>query len=151
MKNTRLSDAMSAQMVIDSPRLNYGCPAGTVAALNAPKSENYTTQQWRNEYIAIWRAWHKRGEIKLGYPSRSIGLASGYVSKSFDEFCEELDKAIAHAMDSIIEEELPPSQRAAMYHRYLHAVFHFPRGNYQECLNQALEAISVAMKRKGFA
>lgn len=87
----------------------------------------------------------------MGYPSRAIGLCSGYVSKSFDEFCEELDSAIAHAMDAIIEHELTPVQRAAVYHKYLHAVYRFPRNNYDEVLNQALDSISSGMKRKGFA
>lgn len=151
MKNMRLSDDMSAQMVIDSPLSNCGSPVGAVGALPEPKYESYSIQQWRAEYLAIWRAWQRRGDIHIGYPTRSLGLSSGYASKSFDEFCEELDSSIAHAMDAIIEHELSPVQRAAVYHKYLHAVYRFPRNNFDEALNQALDLISTGMKRKGFA
>lgn len=91
----------------------------------------------------------RRGDIKMGYPARSVGLCSGYTSKSFDEFCEELDMAIAKAMDSAIE-ALPPNRRMAIHHRYLHAVYRFPRG-YEQALSDAREALILAMRRKGFA
>lgn len=74
--------------------------------------------------------------------------ASG--AKSFDDLCEAADGAAAAATDALVD-DLPPAQRAAIWHVYLGCVWRFPRGNLEELLSDAREAIYYGLLVRGFA
>lgn len=72
-------------------------------------------------YMHSWRA-----QERLGYPSRSAALATGGAESAdtFDELCAEADLYVGQAMEAIID-SLPPIERAALSHVYLHTAWCF--------------------------
>lgn len=46
-----------------------------------------------------------------GFPSRSLGFSSGGYQKGMDEFQDDSDDKVMIALDTIIYEDLPESQR----------------------------------------
>jgi hypothetical protein len=55
---------------------------------------------------------------RLGYPSKSLGIASGGDSAAdeFEIMCEDCDKESANTMDGIIESLSRPQHTAVYYH-----------------------------------
>ena len=100
-------------------------------------------------YLDTWKVWMSSQAHQLGYPSKSPGFHSGYVTKHMEDFYHELDTNIARAVDACLE-SMPPVQSAAIYHTYLAAVFRFPRDNHLEALESAKSFIEVKMKQRGF-
>lgn len=70
--------------------------------------------------LDIWQEWMKKDNTKLGYPKKSLGMISGGYSNSenFDEMLESAELEDIRLVDTCID-ELEPTQRAAIYHRYL--------------------------------
>lgn len=87
-----------------------------------------------------WARWSMCYRLRIGFPSRSIGLSSGFASQTFDEMCEQADSTRCRVLDTMID-DLSPAQRQAIHRRYLHAVYRFPRENYAEMLAQAHEEL----------
>ncbi len=77
------------------------------------------------------------------------GIYGGATNTDFDTLCESLDLRLAEATGAIIDHELNPAQRCSIHHRYLHAVYTFPRGNYPQVLADAREIIRMALYNKG--
>lgn len=105
-----------------------------------------------------WARWMRRDTAArhLGYPSRSAGMQSGYISKTFDEMCESGDMERVLIINSLIDDmgdalsdTYNSAQVAALHHCYLGLVARFPRNNYPELLAQAHMDIFSGMKRKG--
>ena len=98
-----------------------------------------------------WAHWMRKDTDtrRLGYPSRSAGMQSGYVSKTFDEMCENGDLERVMIINAIVS-DLTPAKSAAINHRYLGTVVRFPRNNLPELLAQAHLEIYEGMKRKCF-
>lgn len=93
-----------------------------------------------------WAKWQQGYSVRLGYPPKSCGLQSGYVSASFDEMCDSADRQRNEIVDSCIT-DLPPAQNAAIYRRYLAAVFRMR--DYEGALAQAHVTLSGAFVKKG--
>lgn len=103
-------------------------------------------------HLAMWVAWQHAwsADDELGYPKQSpmfSGAQGGAVSPdTFDHLCEQADAWVARAMDAIID-DLPPIERAAIYHLHLCAVF---RGrDLDAAYAAALEHLGMAMAAKG--
>lgn len=100
-------------------------------------------------HFVNWRAWMRSGcDIVRGLPRASVGLYSGGGRADFDDMADASERRVAVACDAIIE-GLCPSQRAAIYHKYLYAVYPFPRGNQAECLERGREGVRTGLERRG--
>ena len=96
-----------------------------------------------------WADWQKGYRMKGGYPARSAGFdTGGYASKSFDEMLEDSDMEICRLVDYAIN-DLSPVQNAAIYRRYLAAVFRFERVIYIEALAGAHLSLCQSLPKKG--
>jgi len=85
------------------------------------------TEQRLSWHLANWADYMKQDTHKLGYPSKSLMIASGGGS-SDDEFeimCDEVDTKCAQALDSIIDSITKP-QRTAINHVWLKVEHHYP-------------------------
>ena len=96
--------------------------------------------------LTDWANWMKGYSPNLGYPSHSIMLSSGGNSSTFEDMCDAADAHRNQAVDSCID-DLPPDQRAAIYRRYLAAVFRLR--DYETAIVLAHDALEVALRRKG--
>ena len=96
-------------------------------------------------HLSNWRTWMHSGELsKLRAPAKSAGFMAGGYNNDFDSMCEIADVRAARAMDAMIE-SLPANETAAIHHRYLHAVYRFPRGNFEKSLQSARERLIAGM------
>jgi len=97
-----------------------------------------------------WARWMRKDTESrhLGYPSRSPGMQSGYVSQTFSEMCEASDIDRVLIINSLVN-DLIDAQRAAISHKYLGTVVRFPRNNYPDLLSQAHLEIFIGMRKKG--
>lgn len=104
-------------------------------------------QDYLEVYLAEWVTFMHSGRYCAGYPRRAIGISTGGNSKSFDELMEPVESEIVHAIDAAIE-SLPPAQRCAIHHCYLHSVYRF-RENYPyiKALGDAKDGIRRAISR----
>lgn len=99
--------------------------------------------------LTDWADWMKGYRMRIGWPSRSVGMESGYVSKSFDDMAEESDNEMYRLIDTAVE-DLEAGQKAALYRRYgVAAVFRFPRSNYETLLIESHETLLSTLPRKG--
>lgn len=98
-----------------------------------------------------WADWQKGYRVRIGYPGRSAGFcAGGYVSRTFDEMCEDSDRDISALVDAAIN-DLVPVQSAAIYRRYLGALFRSVRVPYETALIDAHIALMASLPKKGVA
>ena len=100
------------------------------------------------EYLTEWAEWMKADNTKLGYPSKSLMLSSGGASTSFEDMCEVLDNTISKAIDAILE-GVTISQRLAVHHYHLGAVWRSSRSNIIDDYADALMAIEFGLRRRG--
>lgn len=98
--------------------------------------------------LEAWAGWQAAYSPRLGYAPKSAGLESGYVSQTFDEMCDSADDYALKAVDAAVD-DLLPALRAALYRRYLSAVFRLHRMSYEEALSQAHDELLVRLPRKG--
>jgi hypothetical protein len=78
-------------------------------------------------HLGNWADYMKQPSSKLGYPSKSLCIASGGASgdDEFDIMCDEVDAQCAQAIDSIIDSITLP-QRTAINHQWLNVAHHYP-------------------------
>jgi hypothetical protein len=97
-----------------------------------------------------WAHWMRKDTESrhLGYPSKSPGMQSGYVSMTFTEMCESSDIQRVLIINSLVN-DLISAQKAAISHKYLGTTIRFPRNNYANLLAEAHIEIYSGMKRKG--
>lgn len=99
-------------------------------------------------HLSNWRTWMHLGATKgLRAPGKSAGFVGGGYSTDFESMCEEADSRSAQAMDAMIE-SLSAVEQAAIHHRYLHAVYRFPRGGFEQTLQQARERLIAGMSAR---
>ena len=96
-----------------------------------------------------WARWQKGYRLKLGYPSKAIGLESGYVSHTFEDLCDEADNSRLRIVDCAVNDLESPTQKAAIHHRYLGTVVRFPRNNLPELLLEAHLEIMKNLRKRG--
>jgi len=96
-----------------------------------------------------WANWSKGYRQNIGWPSRSVGLESGYVSSTLDGMMDGVERRINESVDAAVN-DLDPGHRAAIYRCYgLSSVFRFPRGNYENLLLESHDLLLVSINRKG--
>jgi hypothetical protein len=100
-------------------------------------------------HMRNWVRWMHTGHLADGYPETACGCVGGGYSTSFEDMCESADAAAAEAVGALIE-SLTPIEGAAVNHRYLRAVYRFPRGNYDTALMSAMDSIGAGLVRRGF-
>lgn len=100
-------------------------------------------------YLDNWRKWMRRDEVTTGYPRKAAGCVGGGYSQTFDDMVDAMDIRCAEVTDALIS-HLPHSERAALHHEYLYAVFRFPRGNFDEALNHGKLKLSTWLQARGF-
>lgn len=94
-----------------------------------------------------WARCNRSGGIRLGYPTKSIGLHCGGASTvdTFDNTCDDLDLAAGDAMDTIIG-DLSMPERSAIYHRWLGCR---KMAEYENSLSDAYDKILLQINKKG--
>lgn len=100
-------------------------------------------------HLENWRDWMRSGGTReLKGPDHAAGCVGGGYNNDFDSMCITADRQSAEIMDAMIQ-SLTAVQQAAIHHRYLHAVFRFPRGNYAEALLLACTKLRAGMGARG--
>lgn len=94
-----------------------------------------------------WAKWQHGYSIRLGYPPKSCGLQSGYVSASFDDMCEASDRQRNEIVEACIDDLPTPAHKAAIHRRYLAAVFRMR--DYETTLAEAHIKLQTAFQSKG--
>jgi hypothetical protein len=82
-------------------------------------------QRERLEYLLEnWRDWMRHDNNRLGYPTHTLVAVGGGGSciDAFEIMCDEVDEKQAKQLDALID-SLAPSQKAAVHHKWLSAVY----------------------------
>jgi hypothetical protein len=106
------------------------------------------TEQRLAWHLANWADYMKQDTHRLGYPSKSIVLASGGGSceDEFEIMCNEVDIKCAQSLDSIIDSITKP-QRIAINHVWLHVIHHYPTQELDYV--EALDNINRLSEKRG--
>ena len=96
--------------------------------------------------LTEWASWMHGYSPRLGYPNHSAMLSSGGNSDTFEDMCDTADAQRNQTVDSCVD-DLPPNQKAAVYRRYLAAVFRMR--DYEGSLVSAHVALEISLRRKG--
>lgn len=119
----------------------YKGESGTMAA-------DFGTPERVEFHLDLWKRWKASGQHEGAYGSVAVGLSSGGASQAFDDMADASERRCARTVDVLIE-DLPPAERCALHHEYLHAVFRFPRNNLDQLLASAKRAIGRGLAAKG--
>ena len=100
--------------------------------------------------LELWADWQQRYRLKLGFPAKSMGIASGGVN-CWDDVSDGVDSWICEVIEASVNDLSinHPAQAAAVNHRYCHAVFLFPRNSYADLLGKALDWLAEDLDRRG--
>lgn len=110
------------------------------AEFGTPDRVEYHLDNWRRSHLAY--------EEVRGFPSKTLGTVNWSVKSDNEGMINRCDAHAAAVMEVIVNEDLPPAECCAIHHRYLHAVFRYPRANYVKLLEQAKLRIGLALSRK---
>lgn len=119
--------------------------AGTIKGSTAADLGTPARVEW---HLDNWKRWKRTGNHQGAYGNCAVGLSTGGASKEFDEMAEDMDRRSAVILNTLID-DLPPAQSCAIYTRYLHSVFRFPRNNFESLLESAKRALGRGMAIKG--
>jgi hypothetical protein len=101
------------------------------------------------EALEIWAEDMKHGGVKLGFPSRSIGFSSGGSwGHGYDDLEETVDRNTAKAVEAILE-GLTISQRLAVHHYHLAAVWTSRRTRLEDDYADAIMAVEIGLRKRG--
>ena len=100
-------------------------------------------------HLDNWRRYMRSDVPVDGYPGRSAGCLGGGLSATFDELVDAADARCARAVDALMQ-GLGNSERAAINHVYLYAVFRFPRSNLRELLESGRLKVAKGLVSRGF-
>lgn len=95
-----------------------------------------------------WRDMMQRPSTKLGYPSKSLGIASGngsYSNFDFEGLIESNDLDTAHRIDALID-SLPVEQREAINSKYLGSI---KKSNYEINIGLAMDNLCTMADKRG--
>ncbi len=100
--------------------------------------------------LQLWAGWQERYQLKLGYPAKSMGIASGGVN-CWDDVSDAVDSWMCEVIETSVNDLSikHPAQAAAVRHRYCQSVFRFPRMNYGDLLGKALDWLAEDLDRRG--
>jgi hypothetical protein len=96
-----------------------------------------------------WAEWSNTQNHRLWYPQKSVGFATGGIN-CWDDLENQVDSYICNAVDTAIH-DLQPIERAAIYTKYIHAVYRFPRQNFEQIIENAEQNLLKALDKKGVA
>ncbi len=96
-------------------------------------------------HLYNWSGW-MHAAPKLGIERFPV-LASN-ASQDFDEMCDQADQYAAKATDAAIE-DLLPAEQAAVYRKWLDAVYQFPRHNFLDMYQSALKKLAPKLDAQG--
>lgn len=119
--------------------------------MNAPARFHETPEiaprlEW---HLLNWRDYMRTGGTRgLGAPTSACGFVGGGYNNDFDSMCLEADSVAAKIMDALIL-SLTPVQQAAVNHKYLRAVYRFPRGNLESEFLLACARLERGMAARG--
>ena len=102
------------------------------------------------DMLKEWADWSRGYRMRIGYPERSPGFATGGGVVTRDTSDEQADDAANQRCDIIdrcVDDLREPAQRAAIHHCYLQAVFRMR--DYDTSLLDAHAALDIAFRRKG--
>jgi len=99
------------------------------------------------EFMKNWQRWMHGESGRLGYPKTASGCIGGGYSTSFDDLCEMADNNAALAVDALVE-SLGISERAAVHHRYLAAVWRMR--DFEASFLSAMKKIAEGLIKRGF-
>lgn len=99
-------------------------------------------------HLDVWRRWKESGRHDGAYGSVAVGLSSGGNSQAFDDMADASERRCARIVDVLIE-DLPPTERCAIYHQYFEAVYRFPREPFEQVLARAKRSLGRGLSAKG--
>ena len=94
-----------------------------------------------------WRRWMRHDGVTDGYPGKAAGCVGGGLSQTFDDMVDAADTRCACIVDGVVN-SLSPVERSAIYHKYLYAVFRFPRG-FEEAIAAARLKVAGMLVARG--
>lgn len=118
---------------------------GNGRIVRAGKPDTPSDLDYLEIHLYEWARWQRSGMPVQVYGKQAVGLSNGGASQDFDDMLEAEQRRIAAVVDSVIN-DLPPIQRCAIHHRYLHAVFRFK--GYIQTLREAKAALRVGLRKK---
>jgi hypothetical protein len=95
-----------------------------------------------------WRRYMRRDSVTDGYPAKAAGCVGGGYSQSFDDMADASDVRCARVLDALVT-SLTPIERAAVYHRYLYAVFRHGRGELEQAIERARLKVAGWLVQRG--
>ena len=102
------------------------------------------------EALEIWAEWMSHDDEKLGYPSHSLVVLSG--GGAWGNYIEdqkvEFDQKTAEAVDALYD-SLTTSQRIAIDHFHIAAVWTSNRTNIADDYAHALMRIEIGLRDRG--
>lgn len=100
-------------------------------------------------YLQNWARFMRAGGRPDGLPRQSAGLEN-YRTYDADNTLalDHNDTLLAIATDAAIN-DLEPIESCAIHHRYLYAVWRFPRNMLDKIVSRATLRIRIALERKG--
>lgn len=105
-------------------------------------------EQTLDWHLDNWARWMRRGRNDKGYPGRACGCTSWGDAWDDDTVFDRMDAQRASCVNALVN-DLAPVPRAALCHRYLEAVYQFPRGNYAAALEAGRAAIAKGLQSRG--
>jgi hypothetical protein len=120
------------------------------------KSEKIVTpirdRAWHIEFqLENWARWMDSGRSVNRLPTKASGGAENASSLDWDNCVaayDALDVRLAVTCNAVIA-SLAPAEQCALQHRYLDAVYRFPRGNFEVMLLAAKRELAAGLIRKG--
>jgi hypothetical protein len=98
-------------------------------------------------HLDNWRRYMRRDNVTDGYPGKAAGCVGGGYSQTFDEMADASDVRVARIVDALVG-SLTNVERAAIYHRYLYAVYRF-RLDVETVVNRARLRIAQWLVARG--
>jgi hypothetical protein len=121
-----------------------------MTTIAADEAEVLTRAKKVADMLKEWADWSRGYRMRIGYPERSPGFATGGGVVTRDTSDEQADDAANQRCDIIdrcVDDLREPAQRAAIHHCYLQAVFRMR--DYDTSLLDAHAALDIAFRRKG--
>jgi hypothetical protein len=102
-----------------------------------------------DELLSLWaRSFDNRGALReLTYPDTACGCVGGGYSQSWDDLWSAKELREIEVVDAAVE-SLPPTQRCAVEHKHLYAVFRF-REPVDLIYGRARQTLRVVLPIKG--
>lgn len=112
---------------------------------NAPE---FGTPQRVEFHLKNWQSWMRSGQEVDGFPSTTPGTVNWSIKSDVDGMINRFERQNAEIVDMIIHQDLAPAERAAIHHRFLHAVYAFPRDNLRSLLASAKLKIGASLRQR---